>query len=110
MKGKQPSKADLKLIRSLSRKKSREESGLFVVEGEKCVEEALESGLRIHSLYYMDEIGEEMMGRMTLLSTPSPALALLFRRKRSWRNSPRPLSTGWRWPLTESGIRGIWEL
>ena len=36
-----PSKADIKLIRSLGQKKFREELGLFVVEGEKMVGEAL---------------------------------------------------------------------
>ena len=36
-----PSKADIRLIRSLGQKKFREELGLFVVEGEKMVGEAL---------------------------------------------------------------------
>ena len=36
-----PSKADIRLIRSLGQKKFRQEHGLFVVEGEKMVGEAL---------------------------------------------------------------------
>ena len=33
------SKAQIKLVRSLQHKKFRDELGLFVAEGEKCVEE-----------------------------------------------------------------------
>ena len=33
------SKAQVKLVRSLQQKKFRDESGLFVAEGEKCVDE-----------------------------------------------------------------------
>ena len=33
------SKAQVKLVRSLQQKKFRDETGLFVAEGEKCVEE-----------------------------------------------------------------------
>lgn len=73
-----PSKADIKLIRSLSQKKFRESTGLFVVEGEKMVEEALHrSSLEAVAVYRSSEIGEEAMSRMTQLSSPSPALAIL---------------------------------
>lgn len=72
-----PSKADIKLIHSLAKKKAREESALFVVEGKKMVAEALASGLEIEAVYYRDTIGEEMMSRISLLSSPSPALAVV---------------------------------
>lgn len=77
MKGSVPSKADIKLVRSLSQKKFREQTGLFVVEGEKMVAEALASDLEVVAVYYQDEISAETMSRMTLLSSPSPALALV---------------------------------
>lgn len=68
---------EIKFIKSLSQKKYRDESGLFVVEGEKMVAEALNSGFKTESVFYKDEIGEELMGRISQLSNPSPALAVL---------------------------------
>ena len=65
----------MKRIASLSRKKGREESGLFVVEGEKMVSEALASDFEVVSVYRRDEIGEEAMARLSSLSSPSPVLA-----------------------------------
>jgi TrmH family RNA methyltransferase len=38
---------DIKLIRSLSQKKYRDETGLFVAEGEKMVQEALNSPFNV---------------------------------------------------------------
>ena len=70
-------KADIKLIKSLSVKKFRVETGLFTVEGEKMVREALESGFELVSLWRRDEIGEEAMARISNLSSPSPVLAVL---------------------------------
>lgn len=71
------SNAEIKHIRSLSQKKKRDESGLFIVEGEKMVAEAVESGLELESIYRKDEIGEEAMSRISLLSSPSPVLAVV---------------------------------
>lgn len=73
-----PSKADIKLIRSLGQKKFREELGLFVVEGEKMVGEALtQKRFPVEAVYRLPDVGEEVMGRMSHLSSPSPALAVL---------------------------------
>ena len=72
-----PSKADIKLIRTLSEKKFRERYALFVVEGEKLVQEAIRSEYIVEKVFYSKDIGEELMSRMTLLSSPSPALALI---------------------------------
>ena len=71
------SKNEIKLVRSLSQKKFRDESGLFVVEGEKLVREACESGFEVVSIFRTEDIGEDAMARMTLLSSPSPVLALV---------------------------------
>ena len=61
----------------LAQKKFRDESGRFVVEGEKMVSEALASGFEVVSVYRRDEIGEEAMARLSMLSSPSPVLAVV---------------------------------
>ena len=82
-----PSKADLKLIRALDKKRARESTGLFVVEGEKLYGELLESDLVIHKVFSREEISEEMMSKISHLSTPSPILAIV--KKPSVKNEPR---------------------
>ena len=71
--------AEIKFIKSLSQKKFRDESGLFVVEGEKLVAEALASRFQVEQVYRREEIGEAAMARISGLSSPSPALALVHR-------------------------------
>ena len=73
------SSAQIKFIKSLSQKKFRDSSGLFVAEGEKLVAEALASRFQVEAVYRKEEIGEAAMARMTGLSSPSPALALVHR-------------------------------
>ena len=73
------SKNEIKEIRALGQKKFREERGLFVVEGEKLVEEALRSGFDVVAHYRVEDIGEETMGRISQLTHPSPALAVVRR-------------------------------
>ena len=68
---------EIKTVRSLSGKKFRDELGLFVVEGEKMVSEALASGFRVENVYRVEEIGEKTMERLSSLSTPSPVLAVV---------------------------------
>lgn len=69
--------AQIKNIRSLSEKKFRQQSGLFVVEGEKMVQEALESDFEVVDVYRRDEIGENAMSRISSLTSPSPVLAVV---------------------------------
>jgi TrmH family RNA methyltransferase len=71
------SKNDIKEIRALGQKKFREERGLFIVEGEKLVEEALRSGFAVEAVYRTADIGEETMARISQLTHPSPALAVV---------------------------------
>ena len=92
-----------KLIRSLKDKKARDESGLFVVEGEKLVAEALRSGWTVEALFCVADssglfgstgssglpkgsavggpacvtISAGEMEKISLLHSPSPALALV---------------------------------
>ncbi len=70
-------KAEINLIRSLNKKRERDETGLFVVEGEKMVDELITAGWEIKLLLKRDEIGEEMMSRISHLSSPSPVLAVV---------------------------------
>ena len=68
---------EIKYLRSLSQKKFRDESGVFVVEGEKMVAEALKSGFEVEKVWREEEIGTDVMARITSLSSPSPALAVV---------------------------------
>ena len=77
---------EIKLINSLKRKKNRIEEGLFVVEGEKNVEELLDSNFQILDIYATDEwlvdvehikVSSKDLGRITSLSTPNKVLALV---------------------------------
>jgi len=82
------SKNELRHVRALSQKKYRDETGLFVVEGEKMVSEALASGFEVVSVYRREEIGEEAMARLSSLSSPSPVLAVVRQREpAAWRPS-----------------------
>lgn len=69
--------AEIKRIKALQNKKFRDESGLFVVEGEKMVSEALKSDFKVEAVYRREDIGEEAMSRISSLSSPSPVLAVL---------------------------------
>ena len=66
---------EIKKVKSLQQKKFRDELGLFVVEGEKMVEEALLSGMSVENVYRTSEIGNDAMSRISALSSPSPVLA-----------------------------------
>ncbi len=86
-----PLKKDLKLVRSLQQKKFRNETGLFIVEGLKMVQEALLSEFPIHSLYSTDDnfvaghpqairISPTEMDQISALNTPSSHLIVLQQR------------------------------
>ena len=70
-------KGEIKEIRSLAQKKFRDGAGLFVVEGEKLVAEAVASGFEVVKVFRTEEIGEENMARISMLTHPSPALAIV---------------------------------
>ena len=69
--------AEIKYIKSLSQKKFRDQYGVFVVEGEKMVKEAVASGFVVDKIYRTEEIREAAMERISALSSPSPALAVV---------------------------------
>ena len=68
---------EIKKVKSLQQKKFRDEYGLFVVEGEKMVEEAQMSGLKVEAKYLREDIGQDAMSRISSLTSPSPALAVV---------------------------------
>ena len=71
--------SEIKYIKSLSQKKFRDEYGVFVVEGEKLVSEALHSRFKVRDVYRTEDVGEAAMVRMSSLSSPSPVLATVER-------------------------------
>lgn len=71
------SSSEIKKVRSLSEKKFRDRLGLFCVEGEKMVDEALASRFEVETVFRRDEIGDEAMSRISSMSSPSPALAVV---------------------------------
>ncbi len=71
--------SEIKYIKSLSQKKFRDEYGVFVVEGEKLVSEALHSRFKVRDVYRTEDVGEAAMARMSSLSSPSPVLATVER-------------------------------
>ena len=89
------SKNKIKLIQSLNRKKDRDESGFFLVEGNKMVEEALRSEYQIETLVctaqFADqhpeirskakeliEADRDSIQKASLLQNPQEALAIVM--------------------------------
>ena len=66
---------EVKFLKSLQLKKFRDQYGLFTVEGDKMVEEALVSGFDVVDIYRREDIGEDIMKKISSLSSPSPVLA-----------------------------------
>lgn len=75
------SSSEIKWLRSLRDRKTRDAEGVFVVEGDKMVSEALSSGLEIVGVWRREEHGDKAMERISSLSTPAPSLAVVKRRK-----------------------------
>lgn len=70
-------KAEIKQIRSLGDKGTRDELGLFVAEGEKLVGELLASDLQVREVYRVgDNVSAAEMERLSFLRTPTPVLAV----------------------------------
>ena len=79
-------KADINLVRSLADKRARLETGLFVVEGRKMVQEALESGFVVRRILGLPEfvglagcevVAVKELERMSHLKTSQGVLALV---------------------------------
>jgi TrmH family RNA methyltransferase len=78
-------KNQIKLIRSLSLKKNRQKHKLFIVEGEKLVDEVLNSNWKIECIYATKEwigddaviISKNELSRISALKTPNKVLAVV---------------------------------
>ncbi len=71
-------KSEIQLIKSLADKRARDESGLFVAEGRKLVEELVASGLVVRAVYSVGEtISAREMSRISQLRTPTDVLAVV---------------------------------
>ena len=68
---------EIKRVKALQQKKFRDETGLFTVEGEKMVDEAVASPFKVENVYRREDIGEDAMKRISALSSPSPVLAVV---------------------------------
>ena len=67
--------SEIKMIRSLSDKKFRDRTGLFIVEGEKLVDEAEHSGFIVEKIYRRDEMADAAMQMISATASVSPVLA-----------------------------------
>ncbi len=94
------SKNEIKEIKALGQKKFRDERQLFVVEGEKLVDEALHSGFEVVRVLRSAEIGHDTMARISQLANPSPALAVVRQ-----RDPGRPVIDPGQLTLALDGIR-----
>ena len=75
------SKAQVKLIKSLQQKKFRDDLGLFVAEGEKCVDE-LRKGFELVQLYREGENATRMeVEQMSGLRTPQGVIGVFKKRQ-----------------------------
>ena len=75
------SKAQIKQIRSLQQKKFRDETGLFIAEGEKCVEE-LRKGFELVHLYREGENATRTeIEQMSGLRTPQGIIGIFRKRQ-----------------------------
>src|ERR1035437_9507025 len=88
-------KATIKLIQSLKDKKSRQQQGLFLVEGTKTVEELLASKIIVKTLFATDQwltnnkvaltntamqvkVNEKELKQLSNMVTPQQVIALAF--------------------------------
>ncbi len=69
------SKTQLKTYRSLQQKKYRDELGLFLAEGSKCVEE-LRQAFRLEALITEEEVGRVAIEQLSSLRTPQGVIAV----------------------------------
>lgn len=86
--------AELKLIRSLRLKKFRDEHGLFVAEGEKCIGELAQAFQTVWHLT-PDNTPRKELDRLSNLQTPQGSIGVfrLPKYANEWREDELPLSS-----------------
>ena len=80
-------KAQVKLVRSLQQKKYRDESGLFVAEGEKCVEELRKGFELVHLFCEGENTSRVEIEQMSGLRTPQGVIGV-FKKPTTSHQSP----------------------
>ena len=80
------SQAQIKLVKSLQQKKYRDETNLFVAEGEKCVEELRKSFELVHLYREGENATRTEIEQMSGLKTPQGVIAVF--KKSKWSNNP----------------------
>ena len=85
------SKANIKLVRSLQQKKFRDERGLFVAEGRKCVEELSKAFERVLLFVEGENATAQEIEQMSSLRTPQGVIGVFRKREvGSQQDPPRP--------------------
>ena len=72
------SKSQLKTYRSLQQKKFRDQLGLFLAEGPKCVDE-LRSAFRLEALITEEEVGRTAIEQLSSLRTPQGVIGVFHK-------------------------------
>ena len=75
------SKANIKLVRSLQQKKFRDERGLFVAEGRKCVEELSKAFERVMLFVEGKNATAQEIEQMSSLRTPQGVIGVFRKRE-----------------------------
>ena len=81
----------------LQQRKYRDESGLFLLEGDKCIEEAIESGIKIEHLFVLEgydafegiekiETTEAVLSKISTTSSAPKAVAVGVQKEQKWSN------------------------
>ena len=82
------SKANIKLVRSLQQKKFRDERGLFVAEGRKCVEELSKAFERVMLFVEGENATAQEIAQMSSLRTPQGVIGVFRKAGEPLPNSP----------------------
>ena len=76
----QITKAQVKLVRSLQQKKYRDETGLFVAEGDKCINE-LRNAFQLEIMVTEENATRSEIEQMSSLRTPQGSIAVFKKRQ-----------------------------
>ena len=79
------SKSQIKLVKSLQHKKFRDELGLFVAEGEKCVSELTKAFELVHLFREGENATRIEIEQMSGLKTPQGTIAVFKKRNTEYR-------------------------
>ncbi len=88
----------IKETAKLLQKKYREETGLFLLEGEKCIDEAIESGLKIARIFSLEnqnkyssieqvEVTEAILSKISSTASAPKVIAVGEKQINNWSNN-----------------------